>query len=261
MRSAFWSLAAAIMILISGTAGRIAAQDEGLLLYLSFDEGAGDTARDSSMYRNNGEINGPKWVEGADGNALEFDGVDDYVEVPYNDMFNINDAITLAAWVKPAMAPFAGEQWRGIINGQKSTHGPYLLQMTGANGEMGAWLGGTWVWQVTTAILDTENFWHLVGTYEDGVGFKDYVNGELDSQNAQQGAIKDNVNEGVVIGHNYSFANRWFQGIIDEAVIYNRALTEDEVRDLYEGNIKAEVIAVNPDGALANTWARIKDAR
>lgn len=261
MRFAFEFLAVAIVILIVGTAGRIAAQEEGLVLYLGFDEGVGDTAKDSSGHGNNGEINGPKWVEGADGKALEFDGTDDYVEVSYNDMFNINDAMTLAAWVKPAMAPFAGEQWRGIINGQKSTHGPYLLQMSAANGEIGAWFGGTWSWQVTTAILDTENFWHLVGTYEDGEGFKNYVNGELDSQKAQQGPIIDNVNEGVVIGHNYSFANRWFQGIIDEAVIYNRALTEDEVRDLYEGNIKARVVAVNPGDALATTWARIKDAR
>ena len=104
MRCIFSFLAVAIVVLILGTAGRTAAQEEGLVLYLSFDEGAGDTARDSSGHGNNGEINGPKWVEGADGKALEFDGVDDYVEVPYNDMFNINDAMTLAAWVKPAMA-------------------------------------------------------------------------------------------------------------------------------------------------------------
>jgi hypothetical protein len=130
--------------------------------------------------------------------------------------------------------------------------------MSAANGEIGAWLGGAWTWQVTTAVLDTENFWHLVGTYEDGAGFKNYVNGELDSQRAGAGAVINNVEEGVVIGHNYSFVNRWFEGIIDEAVIYNKALDEDEVKDLYDGKVKEAIAAVDPAGALTITWGSIK---
>lgn len=234
-------------------------QEEGLLLYLSFDEGSGDTANDSSGNKNNGKIINATWTDGKDRKALKFNGTDSFVEVPYDDMFNLNEAFTLAAWVKPAKAPFAGEQWRGIINGQKSTHGPYLLQMSAAQWEIGAWFGGNWVWNLTAKKIDTENFWHLVGTYDESIGFRIYVNGEVDGeQKSPQGRVKDNVDEGIVIGHNYSFANRWFEGIIDEVTIYSKALTADEVVDLYEGNVKDRVMAVESSGKIAATWGDIK---
>jgi len=100
---------------------------------------------------NNGKLNGGvEWVDGKDGKALKFNRVDvngvpidSFVEVPYNNTFNLKKAFTLAAWVKPAVVPFAAEQWRGVINGQKSTHVPYLLQISAAQGEIGAWFGGT----------------------------------------------------------------------------------------------------------------------
>jgi len=43
-----------------------------------FDEGKGDLVKDSSGNKNDGKLmNGPKWVDGKFGQALEFDGVDD----------------------------------------------------------------------------------------------------------------------------------------------------------------------------------------
>jgi len=253
------AISLSIMLALSLILGSFAqAQVEGLILYLPFDEGSGDVAKDISEHGNDGDIIGAKWVQGKDGGALEFNGTDAYVEVPYNDMFNLNESFTLAAWVKPAQAPFVAEQWRGIINGQKSTHGPYLLQMSAANGEIGAWLGGNWNYKVTNAVLNTDDFWHLVGTYDVNEGFKNYVNGEFDSESAGNIAVRDNVAEGVVIGHNYSFANRWFDGIIDEAVIFNRALSADEVKDLHDGEIKKQYAAVSPVGRLTTTWAHVK---
>ncbi len=256
MRKLF--LASTIVVLAVCLVAFVQAQMEGLILYLPFDEGSGNIAEDISGKGNNGDIEGATWVQGQDGGALEFNGASDFVDVPYDEMFNLTEAFTLAAWVKPAQAPFVGEQWRGIINGQKTNHGPYLLQFSASNGEIGAWLNGAWQWQVTSAALDTDNFWHLVGTYDVDEGLKNYVNGEFDSQNAVGGTVRENVDEGVVIGHNYSFANRWFEGIIDEAVIFNRALTEEEVVDLFDGTIKEQFVAVSPVGRLATTWARVK---
>ena len=49
--------------------------DKSLVLYLSFDEGKGDTAKDGSKHGHEGKlINNPKWVGGKFGGALEFDG-------------------------------------------------------------------------------------------------------------------------------------------------------------------------------------------
>jgi len=260
MRKMFFVPLAVALVLLIGSFAQ--AQEEGLLMYLSFDEGSGNTVKDSSGNGNDGELNGGvEWVDGADGKGLNFNGSDGYVEVAYDDMFNLNTGFTLAAWVKPAVAPFAGEQWRGIINGQMSNHGPYLLQISAAQGEIGAWFGAVWQWNLTATNIDTADFWHLVGTYDEKEGFRIYVNGEVDGeQKGPQGTVIDNVDEGIVIGHNYNFAGRWFEGIIDEAVIYNRALSEDEVIELYEGVIKKRVTAVESSGKMTTTWGHLKDA-
>lgn len=71
-----------IAVLFSILAGAAQAQEapEGLLLYLSFDEGTGNIAGDFSGHGNDGElVDGPTWVDGHDGKALEFDGQGSYV--------------------------------------------------------------------------------------------------------------------------------------------------------------------------------------
>jgi hypothetical protein len=66
-----------------------------------FDEGKGDTAKDSSGNKNDGKFKGDlKWVDGKFGKALEFPGVDEnFVEVPHDDSLTLT-TFTFAAWVK-----------------------------------------------------------------------------------------------------------------------------------------------------------------
>ncbi len=70
-----FKIAAGILILILMVGG-VGAADEGLVAYWSFDDG---TANDGAG-NNDGTIHGAKVVEGVFGKALEFDGVDDYVD-------------------------------------------------------------------------------------------------------------------------------------------------------------------------------------
>ena len=68
-----------------------------------FDEGGGDIARDSSGNENDGNlIGGPKRVNGKFDRALEFDGVDDYVDVSYDSSLKLGNDGTIALWFKPA---------------------------------------------------------------------------------------------------------------------------------------------------------------
>jgi hypothetical protein len=75
--------------------------EEGLVGYWSFDEGEGTIAHDYSGNSNDGTIYGATWVDGKVGKALSFDGVDDYVRVNDSSNFDITDAITIEAWIKP----------------------------------------------------------------------------------------------------------------------------------------------------------------
>ena len=76
--------------------------DKSLVLYLSFDEGKGDIAKDSSKHGHDGTlINNPKWVGGKFGKALEFDGnKETHVKVPITDALQLREKFSAAFWVK-----------------------------------------------------------------------------------------------------------------------------------------------------------------
>ena len=87
-----------------------------------------------------------------------------------------------------------------------------------------------------------------------------YLNGKLDMGNTSlvKGPIDPTPDEGIVIGHNYGLAGRWWDGIIDEVAIYNKALTEDEVNDLYLGKVKQKIESVGSKGKVTTTWGYLK---
>ena len=79
--------------------------DEGcsLAAYWKFDEVSGTTAVDSSGNGNAGSLNptvgGPTWTIGKINGALEFDGADDYVQIPH--FLNRETRYTVAFWMYP----------------------------------------------------------------------------------------------------------------------------------------------------------------
>jgi len=229
---------------------------DGLVVYLPFDDGSGTTAKDLSGNKHDGQITKAKWVDGKFGKALEFNGTDSFVEIEYAEDLNITEGITLGAWVI-ANLPFT-TVFKGIINAKKSNYGPYLLQSaTGSVGELGIYFGGTWTYVQTKSVLVADEFHHLVATYDQKDGMKIYFDGELSGTNAgTKGPIDENTDEGVVVGHNYGLADRWWDGVIDEVVIYNRALSKDEVALLY--TTPPVDAAVESVGKLVTTWGGIK---
>jgi len=70
----------------------------GLVAHWAFDEGSGNIAHDSAG-SNNGTIYGAAWTDGVLGGALDFDGINDYVQVPDNDLLTPSNTITFAFWV------------------------------------------------------------------------------------------------------------------------------------------------------------------
>ena len=73
-----------------------------LLAHWGFDEGSGTTAFDSSGNGHDGTLIGdPQWVAGKIGGALEFNGADSIVDIPYSPEMTPTEGTTMAAWVFP----------------------------------------------------------------------------------------------------------------------------------------------------------------
>lgn len=71
---------------------------DDLVAFWKFDEGIGTVSGDSSSHNNDGTIYGDaKWTKGKRGGGIDFDGIDDYVDVGDLDLTN---AFTISAWIK-----------------------------------------------------------------------------------------------------------------------------------------------------------------
>jgi fibronectin type 3 domain-containing protein/anti-sigma regulatory factor (Ser/Thr protein kinase) len=199
-----------------------------LIGYWKFDEGNGTQAADASGNGNNGTVVDATWTTGKVGGALRFDGVNNYVGLGNGASLNVTGLITLAAWVKPENI----SGLRNIISHgyTLSPNGEVILRMNSGKYEIGTWDGaghGT-TFPIPTGDLNT---WvHLAGTY-DGVAWRLYRNGvQVNATNDATGAVTVNANW--AIGARGTGTERFFQGCIDEARIYNRALSSGEIAQL-----------------------------
>lgn len=228
---------------------------EGLVGAWLFDEGKGEAVADSSDNGLDGKIASgkPKWVNGKFGGAMEFGG-SDMVTVDDDAALDLED-FTLAAWVN---TPKISGAWQIIAS--KENRNP-----TGRNyGLFGNINSGVVHYSFTTnagwksfdaktAVTDG-NWHHVAGTY-DGSDFKLYLDGAVDAQTTP-GTKPDNHDNFLFIG-GCDIGNYWMTGTIDEVVIYNRALSEQEINELMEDGATV-MLDVQPSGKLATTWSQIK---
>jgi hypothetical protein len=87
--------------------------------------------------------------------------------------------------------------------------------------------------------------WHHVGAVYDGATFYLYVDGELDSSEESTGNITVSSYP-LYIGNNSQNTDREWTGLIDEVVIYNRALSVGEIR--YLAGKRAALVDVTAPG-------------
>ncbi len=76
-------------------------QQMGLVGHWPLNEGTGTTTADVSGNGHAGTLMGdPQWVPGVFESALDFNGASDYVEIPHTVRLDIENQITIAAWIK-----------------------------------------------------------------------------------------------------------------------------------------------------------------
>ena len=234
---------------------------DGVVSYWPFDDGTitGNTVEDI-LGDNDGELTkNPKSVAGKVGMALEFDG-ENSVHIPGTASLEFAGAeeMSVVAWVNadsdsPVQGVVAG--CCGTIVAQRDVNG-WALRFDGRNAgqEMEFIVQPGWQGDggFGAAAFNKGEWHHLVGV----VNNKDmllYVDGELETEQNYNGPMATTGSE-TEIGH---AGDGGFVGIIDEVMIYNKALTADEVKQIFE----AEGLPVEPHGKLATRWGQLKAAQ
>ena len=229
---------------VTYTAAYIAAGSPGLVAAYGFEEGTGTTAADLSGNGNTGTLNGATWTTaGKYGKGLVFNGTSALVSAPDATSLHLTTAMTLEAWVKPSAVTTG---WRDVI--YKGNDNYYLEGTSDHSGVPGS--GGTFAGSPLygTSALAVTTWSHLATTY-DGATLRLYVNGAQVASRAQTGAIAVSTNPLEIGGDLLN--GQYFNGTIDEARVYNRALTAVEVQA--DGNTSVGLPA--PDLGIAKTHA------
>jgi hypothetical protein len=251
------------------------ARDESIILYFSFDKQSGKTVVDESGNGNDGTLKGNvKWEKnGQIRGAVSFDrSPGTYIEVPDNKALDsLTESTTMEAWVKTNVnaGGFGDDQIMGKYANPKpnETTIMFISCCDYGAGQGGAkvngfgfetsptsgWDGSSWV--VGSKTLPKAGQWyHVAGTLDHKTGIiKIYVNGKLDGERNIKAKEIGTNDQPFAIGGNPGNNNRWFDGMIDEVVIYNRPLTEAEIERDMSGVAPVEI----GDKATI-TWGSIK---
>ena len=206
----------------------------GLVGYWSFDESTHGTTSVADLSGNNNRghlINGPQKAIGKIGQGLSFDGVDDQVVLPTSAVLSMTSSVTVSAWIRRQgnAATYARIFEHGMVSGAPNLEYSLIIDNTDKLA-FGLTTGGVADETPSNATLP-QNVWiHVVGTW-DGTNKRLYINGSLDRTIAQSGTITEQNNTntlGYRIGPMHNF-----NGLIDDVRIYNRALSGDEIKRLY----------------------------
>jgi len=239
-----------------------------------FDEGGGSTARDtaydwllgtctlysSDFCDDSALINGATWTSGKFGGALEFDGSNDWINLDYNPVSdplgvgnnptfdNYITQRTVLVWVKPNDASttrFVYEEG-GTVNGLNI----YIY----GDGEayVGAWSESSpnyWPGAWLSHTVDVGRWQHIAYVFDGGNEFSMYYNGvkvaeitnvdnRIDGPHTGNDAIGA-VYEGTKLhtGDDSSSLAYFFDGLIDEFLVFDAALTETQISEIYENYV------------------------
>ena len=236
---------------------------DGALAIWLLDEGRGDDVEDFSGNDNGGafEQGQPKWVDGKFGKALEFDQ-QSWVAMN-NPVVTVPDMVdfSIGCWANPGDSQ---KTWTNILSShQEPPRRGLSFEMFDdqtnffgiAFGDGENWVGGGWaqlkagVWN-HMAFVRTGN----MGTW--------YLDGEV---SMEVRLLTDNpvfpATSNFRIG-NFVLGGREYNGVVDDAFLFERALSADEIKDIVENGIAAALAdtgtVVDPRDRASVTWGQIK---
>lgn len=207
-----------------GIAAPANADSAGLVGAWNFDEASGTTVTDVSGRGNHGTLSAATRVTGKNGKALSFNGINALVTVADSAALDLTSGMTLEAWVRPAKLTGS---WRTIVIKERQAHLSYALY---AGNDLSRPSGHVY----TTRDASTAgpaalplNTWKHIATTWNGATQRFYVDGvQVGTATLSGGALVSS--SPVRFGGNKVWGE-YFEGLIDDVRIYNRALSASEV--------------------------------
>ena len=217
--------------------------------YWDFESGSGLSAIDQSIYGNNGTIYNADWTNGVEGSGLLFDGAGSYILAEDPEFLSFgNNSRTLSAWVKTITVSsdymdVVSRNECGFTDCNPEHSALYALSVYGENAVFRLRSNNTNALNLrdTVTNIADDDWHHIAGVldrrtdemilYVDGVRFGSLSTAPLD-------AIDDDTSPlsiGCMYGQGWTMPRYFFEGTIDEVRIYNRALSDSEIKELWGG--------------------------
>jgi uncharacterized protein (TIGR03437 family) len=220
----------------------------------AFDEGTGSTTADASGNGNTGQLVGATWTKkGEHGNALSFNGNNNYVDVGAGPSFQGTGSMTWSAWI--------------YATGNPSDDGNIIAKSAWGSGQVG--------WQFkTTPDTGSQTFGILISA--DGSSYTERCSKTVRALNTWyfvaavynasaktldiyvNGVLNNGVLYGTIPGSQYSPSLHatvgkrsdgfYFKGTIDDLRVYNRALSASEIQN----DMNTAVTALKPAMVTSN---------
>jgi len=207
-----------------------------LVSWWKFDESSGTIASDSADSNPATVYNPATFVSGKIGNALKFNGQGgcyaSLLTVPAN--LDLGNEITISAWINTISTELDGIVKRGL-DSTSTNNQEYALVIFGGKSGM-LFSNGNLDTSDDNAIYGTQiindNQWHhIVGVLRNNDEVEIWVDGVLDATGTK--TVSGDLDSNQFIGALKSTTSGFFNGSIDDAMIFNKSLSEEEIKAVY----------------------------
>ena len=219
---------------------------DGLVGYWPFNGNSNDKSGNGNHSTEFGNL---CYVDGKVLQAASFDGNSAYILTPELNL--IENEITIALWIKMKNAPVESVQF---IEASTAIGEIHLETRGGTSSKVSFCVPNST--HLYSTPLPVEEFVHIVAVFSSSNRYKKiYLNGVIDAQTISGGTA--NITTDFAIGRDPERPIQYMDGLIDELFIYNRALSEEEIKELYE---LSSIIYVDSGASGANDGTSWTDA-
>ena len=246
--------------------------NKGIVSAWTFDDGSPKDA----MRVSDGKVNGGvEFIAGKFGKAASFNGKDGFISVPHNKAYDVlANELTCSAWINVRNGKdHSAIAFKGTKVGWGANFLFRIATTSSTNMTWGVCVAGTEGWFATANVIQA-NQWFFVCLTADGKQAIAHVASEKDAKVNIPASGQGNPK--VIAAPYLTFPDRpieigvgravggtvgndaYLDGIVDDIILWNRALTEDEIAELAKGKRPNIGLAVDQKDKLTSTWGNIR---